>query len=396
MEAKSTKHPKTDKKPSTHAKQETVVVEAHHSNKAGIIIGVILGFVAAALVVFAFVWSCIYHSPSKVASDAMNKFFSAESVAINGTITLEATDRSSELKELIIFFDSASTALPNATNVHVVGSLRNGAHIDAGLGLVQLSDGVLYIKVDHLVDTLASFGIDEDDLSWFYEVVETADNEWWRIDLTEIVASLELDQSEAERIENLKSCVMQELDQDIRKEELGSLYNRNDFVGLAQVEEVRFADGSGYGKSFDGTNYYALQPDFRKLAGFINGLADLNTMDRIYQCIGDNYPEFQIAATDFDEVTAGELQTVLSNDASTEVFLEISKWGHELKAAVARVANSNFVAVINLAFIYNSTAEVTTPTDYRSATELIDQLTDILAELYIRNYLESNGIFAWE
>lgn len=383
MEAKSTKRPTTTKKP---AKTETVaapsaeVSNTHSSNKVGIIVGIVLGVVVAALIAFAGVWAYVYNSPAKVASDAVDKLFSADNVALDGSIVLESTDRDSDLKELIIFFDSASTNLPNASHVAIRGAMRDGTGISVDVGTVQMQDGVIYLQLSGLIDTLAEFEIDEDDLGWIYEAIETVDNEWWRIDMREIATALELDREDAARLENLQACVAQEMNNDIRKE-LGALYRSNDFIDLVKVNEVRFEDGSTYGESFEGTDFYSIVPDYHKMAGFINGLANLNTMRRIYACVRDNYPGSDFSAEDFDEVTASELAEIFDDGTTAEVFLEISKWGHELKHIVARTASDDATAIINLTFTYRE-ATIAAPDNYRPITELIDDITDLVTEFY--------------
>lgn len=397
MEAKSTRQPqpqstKDSAKPEV-VTEPTVEVDAQPtctcSNKVGIIVGIALGAIIAALLVFAGVWAHVYTSPAKVASDAMNKLFSAENVALDGSILLESTNQDSELRELIVFFDSASTSLPSATHVAIRGALEDETQISIDVGTVQMQDGVIYLQLNGIIDTLTEFGIEEDDLGWIYEAVEVIDNEWWRIDMREIATALEFDQEDAKRLEDLQSCIAQEMDNDIRSE-LGSLYRSNDFIDLVKVDEVRFEDGSTYGKSFSDTSYYSLVPDYHKMAGFVNGLPDLNTVKRLNQCVQDNYPGTELSTDDFNEVTASELERALDGSAKTEVFLEISKWGHELKHLVARIADEDAIATINLSFTYQE-AKVSAPDSYRPITELVDELTELVTEFYQEIYMENNS-----
>lgn len=387
MEADSTKRPKQAQKPTKAPKTATSSVteaDVDRASRTGVIIGVVLSLAIVALVTFAGVWAYVYSNSAKIASDAMNKLFSAENVALDGSIALESTDRSSDLRELMIFFDSASTNLPNASHVAIRGAMRDGAEISVDIGTVQMQDGVMYLRLSGLVETLTEFGIDEDDLDWIYETIEMVDDEWWRIDMKEIATTLDLDSGDAKRLETLQACVAQEMSNDIRGE-LGDLYRSNDFIDLTKVDEVRFEDGSTYGKSFEGTDYYSVTPNYQKMAGFVNGLADINTMRRIYACVQDNFPGTDISAEDFDETTARELERLFTGNTTVEVFLEISKWGHELRHVVSRIATDDVTAIVNLSFLYES-AMVNAPDNYHPITELIDEITDLVTEFYQELY----------
>ncbi len=395
MEAKSAQQPKPTKQPTATETTAEPVVEIEpeqpcaHSSKTGFIVGIILGVVAILLIAVACAWVCVYNSSAKVTSDAMNKLFSAENVALDGSILLESNDQNSQLEELIVFFDSASTRLPNASHVALRGNLKDGSEINLDAGTAVMQDGVMYLQLSGLIDTLTEFGVGEDDLGWLYEAIEIVDNEWWRIDVQEISTALELDKEDAERLENLQTCVTQELDNDVRTE-LGELYSSNNFIDLAKVDEIRFDDGSSYGKSFDGTDYYNLVPDYHKMAGFVNGLADLRTTKRLLDCVHDNYPEVDLSTEDFNEVTAGELEQTFDGDTKVEAFLEISRWGHELKHLVSRITDDDATAMVNLTFTYKQ-ANIIVPENYRPITDLIDDISDTVTEFYQGIHLENNS-----
>ena len=118
------------------------------------------------------------------------------------------------------------------------------------------------------------------------------------------------------------------------------------------------------------------------MAGFVNGLASIHTMQRIYSCMQGNLPGNDFNASYFNEVTAGELQNVLENGGETDVFFEISKWGHELKHVVASVVRNDANVTADLSFIYNYGVELTAPDDYRSLAELSDEISEGLYVLF--------------
>lgn len=388
---KSRKNPTPAETGAEEVVEETteVVFEAPKKNhsKTGIIVGIVLGLVAVALVVTAYVWSCIYHNPNKVLADASGKFFNAENVALDGSITLRNSDKDAPVREILVWFDSASTNLPNASNVRIrttVESDGEARDIAVDAGAVVMKDGVFYLKISGIIDSLKSFGIKESDLGWIYEVVELIDNEWWRVDVAELMSALEISKKDQEQINDFYGCLVSATEHDTLKE-IGSLYESNNFLELQKVEEARMSDGSTVGKSFEGTDYYSPIVNYTKMAGFINGLADIDTMRRVYSCVRDLDENSDFNAESFNEVSAKELEQIFEDEADVDVFFEISKWGHELKHIVAKVSDDGNSSIINLSFTYKE-ATVSAPEDYRPATELIDELSEIMAEILNQGY----------
>lgn len=361
------------------------------NNKVGLIVGIVLGIVVVALVAATYAWSCIYHDPNKVIADATGRLFNAKNVTLDGTIRLESTDRDSELQALMVTFYSASTNLPNTTRVQIRAMIAEQEETLAlDLSTIQMDDGVIYLQFSGIMDALEQLGVKQADLDWVYDVLEIVDNEWWRFDVAELASSLELDADDRQKVENLYACVVDELKNDIRGE-IGELYRSNDFITVEKVEEARFANGNSYGKSFEETDYYGLTFDYSKMAGFINGLASTNTMRRIYGCVQDYMPGSDFNASYFDEVTAKELQKIFEDDNEIDIFFEISKWGHELKHILTNVSYDDANITVSIMFTYNDGVQVTAPSNYQPLTELVDEISEAIAEILYGGYYDYIG-----
>lgn len=357
-------------------------------SKAPLVIGIVVGILVLALGGLATWFFAFYNNPEKVAFDAIENLLTADDVTINGSVAILADEMAdSSYDSVILSINSSSKFLPNSTSATLLLTPRDDNEdaeaVQLQLDAIYLEDGMAYIQVSGLMDTLEAAGFSTEasaELEAIFDTLERIDNEWWQISVSDLLDELELDDEEVEGLNEIYSCAVDAMNSDLSGE-LANLYRTNKFVQVERVKTI--VDGAGNETSpSSGYNYYEVSLDDVALADFVNAIPETTTASEFFDCYNAAVAEYNIYepfdASDIDEVSADDLQ--LPSDL--KIYLEISRFGHELRSIVTEQEDGDYMTSGSILFQYQS-GFAAEPDDYRPATELIDELTELFSQFQL-------------
>ena len=347
---------------------ETITPKPKKKSK-GWLIGVIIASILFLAICGVAIWYfAFYSNPNKVAYDAINKIISAENVSIDGGIVAASDDFM-----VIVNLDSTASHLPNTSAVEVlvnVGDDEDYISFNVDLGVITMRDGVMYLQVDGVLDSLRAIGIDEEDpdAEILIDYLEEIEDEWWRISLPEIVDEFELG-SFGEAMKESYVCVIDGTNNE-NSEEIAKLYRENQFIKVSPTKS--FIDGSSYENPEPGYRFYEVSIDKNALAGYINGMQNTESAKKMQDCMNRVAKKYFNGSfdTQSEKISASDIN--LPEDL--RLVLEISKFGHELRSVRGYYANDDVELSLGVLFKYVSAPEISAPNNYRPITELIEEI----------------------
>lgn len=351
-----------------------------------IVVGIVLGVVLILFGGLAFWFFAIYSNPDKVAFDAVEHFFAAENVSVNGGFSLISQDEDSPFELAILQLESSSKSLPNSTKAILLVTPKDADESEAirlELGTVQLSDGIAYIQLSGIMDAIEAAGLNEALAENILDLAEEVDNEWWQISVPDLLAHLEAPSDEADALNGIYTCAVNLVSPENSNrlsQAAGDLYRSNKFVTVEPVKSITDASGAGESTPNSGYAYYEVGLDTVALANFINALPSTEIANEFYDCYNSAIADLggdKINATDFDEVSSDDFEI----PEDTHIYLEISKFSHELRSVTIEQGMDDASFSGGILFTY-ATEAVEEPADYRPITDLIDEITELISELY--------------
>ena len=395
-----------------------VIVKPPKKKKTGLIIGIII---AVLLVLggigFGIWYFAVYQNPDKVVFDAVNNLITAKNVSPHGAFTGTIPASNGYKVELTVTTESASRYLPNESSVWVMVDVRDTSGDSAlddalklNIGTIQMADGVIYLKLDHLSETLDQIlpnifphtdcGPLQDCLpddnpieDALYEIAELIDGEWWQISLSDILDEVDyLEDWQADAVEELYACALDAMNAD-NSQELSLLYSRNRFIDVKELAKV-----DSYPT---GTTAYSVSLNYDALANFLNAAQHSSSTTAFYDCYNaaidraakraddyyydaEDFEDLKISADDLENVSASDLKKYLPAD--TEIIFYVEPWGHALREIEIRLdASEEHPALLSVAFDYDAKT-VDAPSEYRPITELFEEIGEIAYELYFDDF----------
>lgn len=373
-------------------------------NRKGLVVGLIilavLMLIAGGLAIWFFVF---YNNPTKVAFDALGNLVSAENVNTIGSVRIvppAGVDDSSPLKNIMVNFDSTG-ALPGAANATLSFDLEfdektegdkeaasaielyglEEGHFEIKLGTVQMTDGVIYLRVAGIMASLEEIGVKEgspiyESMQEYISLIDLVDDEWWQISVPDIIDSIEPEEQLSEFYKDYYNCALDLVKED-KSAELKQLWSAHPFAELEPISRKEFGQTASGGWN----GYYDLKFNTTELASFVNGMVDTTAARNFYACsnaaaqkagITD---DAEISAEDIDEADASDFSALDSNNVITR--LEISRFGHQLKGLTVNSASTTDTQIsTSLMFTYQPST-IVAPDNYRPISELIDEVTAI-------------------
>lgn len=366
----------------------TVVMNPPKKHKVGIIVGIVVFLLFLIGGISLAVWYfCIYNSPEVVAYDAMRQLITAEHVSTTGTVRIaEAESLDGFINVAELEFNSSSMSLPNSTSVSLNISQRyedndqvvDDHEISLDLGFVVMSDGVIYLQVEHLIDTIdkaiatedTTLDDFDDTVQFAYAIAELIDNQWWQISLGDILDELDFDSTIADPVTDFYDCILSAAGENAN---LAKLYDAHRFVEITKTDQAAVTSG---------TSRYQVALNYEQMANFVNALPETTGGEKTIVCYNDLADEFDfshISAKDFPKVKAKDFEKALPSDY--QLYLEISNFGHQLKRVEAAITVNGVKIDGFLNFDY-SAVEATAPSDYRPITDLFEDAFELFGEYF--------------
>ena|GEM_PF-1695248 len=340
--------------------------------------------------VFGVVWMTNQHKPENVVLGSIMNAMSEKGVKLSGNVNLsgEAMEMMG-ISKLSISSTSEGVLLPSAQEATIsITPVDEGIpEIKIKVGGVVLADGVLYFKVDGLMDILEQAMPDEssdfteqdcelltyDDDNYYdcisaystnpfaigtgiFEmvegVVEEIDGAWWKFDLKGLgIVPDEVIESYDCAIETMAS-----INTDATKKELGELYKDWPLLDVAETGE-KDGDANGYEVTLNAAS----------LAGFANNFRDTGLYAKIKGCVEMGVGEVD----DFEDVKAEDIE--LPEDMPT-IILFANPWSHTLKSMTMRYEANGMVLQSDVKFEFVDAINISAPEGARSVMELAEMV----------------------
>lgn len=347
-----------------------------------IVIGIVVALVLVGLVGFLICWAIYRSQPQQVVLDAVENFLTADSVTAEGSIVLvadkdadeEDLNESSALRTAGIELKAASDGtLPSSTEAWLKATLNDGTKLEVKLGTVQLASGVAYVQVSGLMDAMDQLKLDRDqwqELSTVFDILEIVDNEWWEISIPNIIDGLELDQETADGFKGIYNCAIDAMNRD-SSGEAAELYREYQFIEVSEAEPEMAKDAPAK------HHIYKVSINRELLANFINALPETEAANEFFACYNkaaESLGEEEVSAQDFDELSADDIEF----PAESSLYLVISDADRQITRINGGYEEDGQLVTAELDFKYDAVT-VTTPSNYRPITDLIDEIAELLA-----------------
>lgn len=397
----------------------------------GLIITLVILFILILAGAGVAVWYfCFYNNPENVAYEAVDGFLHQKSIALTGAIQSTTEDSLGDKTTITLGLNNSASAGAGTSELNLnVTNVEDDeeSSVSLRLGTVQMSDGVIYLKISKIMESLDAYlesnqiTRDEFDYSMelIYSILEKVDDQWWRISIPELLDEIAPSSEEAQPVKDLYACMVDLAKQDTSGE-FATIYRDNRFIKIEKVSQTSMGDI----KPKSGNSLYLLDYDYEKMANFINALPDTAVANAAYDCYNDYIDsqdpqryldEFDISmsapkhlsASDFEKVNAEDLRKSRENSkTNAKQYLEISNFGHELKGVYAhfdktdssegydieygtdiKPYSQHSTGLLQLNFSYEPVT-VTAPDDYRPITELVEEIINVITQ-YISDLYNS-------
>lgn len=338
-----------------------------------------IGVLLLVLIGFAVWFFAFYNHPNKVMLDGVNNIFRASSISLNGggSAALYEGNTDDSIKTILINLDSSSAKLPNTTDVSLFIEYNDDKSLNLQLGTVQLTDGIIYLKISGIMESLRSMDLESDiqnNMEEFFQNLETIDGEWWRISVRDVLQDTTGSEELAGLYGDIYDCVITAATRDHSKT-LASLYKQNQFINVEPIKKID--NGHEYinyeAKSWH--NLYEISLDKEVLAQFLNTLPETEIAAEMYTCYNTALEKYtpdaeKISAEDIPEISASDIGI----PDNLHLYAEVSQFGHKIRSLWGYIKDENYNNVFSLVLNYQD-VEVAAPSEYRDITELFQEIS---------------------
>ena len=362
---------------------------------------IVIGVTLATLVVGGSAFAFYYNMPEKVAADAISGFIkqSNEKLAASGSLEL-SLQTNSELYQYV-----SNLRLDFKTNVD---HFNRSAEFDFGIRLREYGylhfklstfleeNGTAYLNIDNFAEAYQKAvkvaGLQQNDpelrliLSLLEKSLENVEGRWWRIDVNEVLSSLDktdfkLEKSDKENISAAYACLVNETKKELSQtDRLTKTYLEHPFINLTSVNYDELPEDSFKGKIEDYGNLYQVSLDADKLFDFAKKHQQTVENSKVAECLkkikapsSSFYEEEEkLEDTEDTELTKADVQKFVSH--LKNLYLGIDFLTHQLKGVYLQVSESkvDFTGIVN--FKYQNSAPVVAPRDATSVGDIIKDL----------------------
>lgn len=236
-----------------------------------------------------------YNSPEKIALDAISHAIKAKSTAVNGEITVKASDALAAFlfSDIKIKLTNNTQGTSNKTNIDATVTFVGDRKVKLNFGEAITKDGVVYFKTKGLYEAYQkSFaGIIDDSISASSlepkagtaasldvaaKIIKSLDNQWWKVSVPDLLAKTS---SEGKAYGKLYNCAFNTFADFNSKyaNEFVSLYKRHPLAKIAAYEgEVKDSDKD--------SSYYTFSSDTKETVAFFNAIDDTNLFKDFSAC----------------------------------------------------------------------------------------------------------------
>ena len=362
---------------------------------------VVFGATLATLVVGGSAFAFYYNMPEKVAADAISGFIkqSSEKLASSGSLELSPQTDSElyqHISNLRLDFKTDVDHFNRSAEFDFGIRLREYGYLHFKLSTFLEENGTAYLNIDNLTEAyqkaVKAAGLKQDDpelrltLSLLERSLKNVEGKWWRIDVNEVMSSLDktdfkLEKNDKENISSAYACLVNEMKQELNQtDRLTKTYLEHPFINLTSVSYDKLPEDSLKGKIEDYGNLYQVSLDADKLFEFAKKHQQAAENTKIVECLkkieksSSSFHDEQekLEDTEDQELTKADVQNFVSH--LKNLYLGIDFLTHQLKGAYLQVSESkvDFTGIVN--FKYQNSAPVVAPRDATSVGDIIKGL----------------------
>lgn len=361
---------------------------------------IVIGATLATLVVGGSAFAFYYNMPEKVAADAISGFIkqSNEKLAASGSLELSPQTNSElyqHISNLRLDFKTDVDHFNRSAEFDFGIRLREYGYLHFKLSTFLEENGTAYLNIDNLTEAyqkaVKSAGLQQNDpelrliLSLLEKSLGNVEGRWWRIDVNEVISSLDktdfkLEKNDKENISSAYACLVNEVKQELNQtDRLAKIYLEHPFINLTSVSYDKLPEDSLKGKIEDYGNLYQVSLDADKLFDFTKKHQQAAENTKIVECLkkiekssGAFDEDDKTGDTEDQELTKADVQNFVSH--LKNLYLGIDFLTHQLKGAYLQVSESkvDFTGIVN--FKYQNSAPVVAPRDATSAGDIIKGL----------------------
>ena len=325
-----------------------------------------------------------HHQPEQAVLDAFDQLGRADGIALQGDAEVSSlTDPAQTIATLDFvaapeapgMLSADLTFFPTASPD---GTASTAPNLQLQLNTVTDDAGVTYLQLGGLTELLANVPTTElspEELTLlenYRATLETIDNEWWQISVTDLIDSLELEPTASQAFHEFYGCLW-DLAQTNYRALFAALYQQHPFLQISE----RTTESETSLTATAGSTVYVATIDFDQLAAFLNQIPTTDAAEAYFACYNNiSGLEEALDATDFNELTADELRESLPGNLTVE--LEISNWSHQLRQFSLNWQPNDQLQVAVTARVAYQSAIVTIPDAYRPLTDLVDELSEFI------------------
>ncbi|MBQ3410082.1 hypothetical protein IJG66_01850 [Candidatus Saccharibacteria bacterium] len=403
--------------PTTPETPAPAAVAPAKKSKKGLAIGlsvgavVLLGGAAAGYTVYR-------NQPAVIASDAVTNVITAKNLGISGTYDMKFGKTYADqygIEKVTLTLEQSSATPPAATTAKIDVKSTTYGNFSLKFSDVIIQDGVIYLKLDGVEDTIDTVFDAYIDLmlsnydylyencasttdygatncysdqiqapkksdyekqyrqikSYFSDTIELADGTWWKISPDELINTIDADYGI--EIDNDYSdaykCIIENISNPSTSSELGTIYRKNQFVNLTPYT------GSDFTAQSDG-NLYSISVDAGALVDFTKDVLDSNLYSNVNGCLSKIEGFSTVKASDISDATWDNYKTQAQDFASKikDLYVEVDGWSHQLRNLYFTHAESGVGSVkADFKFSYDAPA-VSAPSDSVDVADLLDTI----------------------
>ena len=362
---------------------------------------IVIGATLATLVVGGSAFAFYYNMPEKVAADAISGFIkqSNEKLAASGSLELSPQTNSElyqHVSNLRLDFKTNIDHFNRSAEFDFGIRLREYGYLHFKLSTFLEENGTAYLNIDNLAEAyqkaVKAAGLQQNDpelrliLSLLEKSLENVEGRWWRIDVNEVLNSLDktdfkLEKNDKENISSAYACLVNETKKELNQtDRLTKAYLEHPFIKLTSVNYDELPEDSFKGKIEDYGNLYQVSLDADKLFDFAKKHQQTVENSKVAECLkkikapsSSFYEEEEkLEDTEDTELTKADVQKFVSH--LKNLYLGIDFLTHQLKGVYLQVSESkvDFMGIVN--FKYQNSAPVVAPRDATSVGDIIKDL----------------------
>ena len=361
---------------------------------------VVIGATLATLVVGGSAFAFYYNMPEKVAADAISGFIkqNSEKLASSGSLELSPQTDSElyqHISNLRLDFKTDVDHFNRSAEFDFGIRLREYGYLHFKLSTFLEENGTAYLNIDNLTEAyqkaVKAAGLQQNDpelrliLSLLEKSLKNVEGKWWRIDVNEVISSLDktdfkLEKNDKENISSAYACLVNEMKQELNQtDRLAKTYLEHPFINLTSVSYDKLPEDSLKGKIEDYGNLYQVSLDADKLFDFTKKHQQAAENTKIVECLkkiekssGAFDEDDKTGDKEDQELTKADVQDFVSH--LKNLYLGIDFLTHQLKGAYLQVSESkvDFTGIVN--FKYQNSAPVVAPRDATSVGDIIKGL----------------------